>query len=46
MTRKALIEIDHQLEKLEFALAVSLTIVDQIKDKIKTIGFKYEEPVM
>ena len=32
------------MEKLEFALAVSLTIGDQIKDKIKTIGFKYEGP--
>ncbi len=42
--------IEHyQLEKLEFALAFSLTIGDkirseQIKDQIEKIGFNYEEP--
>ena len=42
--------IEHyQLEKLEFALAFSLTIgdkirSDQIKNLIKEIGINYEEP--
>ena len=31
MTRKELIEKEHQLEKLDFALAVSLTIVNNFK---------------
>ena len=49
MTIKSLLEIDHQLEKLEFALAISQTKgdkikSDQIKDQIKLIGVKYEEP--
>ena len=49
MKKQTLIELDHQLEKLEFALAISETIgdqtkSDQIKDQIKTIGIKYEEP--
>ncbi len=49
MKKQTLIEIDHQLEKLEFALAISQTIgdqirSDQIKDQIKKIGIKYEEP--
>ena len=49
MTRESLLEIDHQLEKLEFALAISLTNgdkirSDQIKNQIKLIGVKYEEP--
>ncbi len=49
MTIKNQLEIDHQLEKLEFALAISQTFgdnvkSDQIKDQIKIIGFKYQEP--
>jgi hypothetical protein len=49
MSNLSQIEIDHQLEKLEFALAFSLNIgdkirSDQIKDKIKIIGVQYEEP--
>ena len=49
MTKLSLIEIDHKLEKLEFALAISQNIgdkitSDKIKDQIKNIGFKYEEP--
>ena len=49
MLNQSLIELDHQLEKLEFALAVSQTIGDkikseQLKDQIKKIGIKYEEP--
>ena len=49
MSNQSLIEIDHHLEKLEFALAISQTIGDKIKsakikDEIKMIGFKYQEP--
>tara|TARA_Y100001968_G_C19231598_1_gene654759 strand:- start:271 stop:426 length:156 start_codon:yes stop_codon:yes gene_type:complete len=49
MVNQSLIEIDHQLEKLEFALAISQTLgdkirSDQIKDQIEKIGFRYEEP--
>tara|TARA_B100001029_G_C14666290_1_gene237107 strand:+ start:42 stop:197 length:156 start_codon:yes stop_codon:yes gene_type:complete len=49
MSEQSLIERDHQLEKLEFALAFSKTIGDQIrskkiKDQIEKIGFNYEEP--
>ena len=49
MSNQSLVETDHQLEKLEFALAISQAIGDtirseQIKDKIKKIGFHYEEP--
>tara|TARA_E500000331_G_C16888435_1_gene553617 strand:- start:259 stop:414 length:156 start_codon:yes stop_codon:yes gene_type:complete len=49
MSQQSLIETDHYLEKLEFALAVSQTIGDriksaQIKCQIKIIGFQYEEP--
>ena len=49
MTKSSLIEIDHQLEKLEFALAISQTIgdkikSDQIRDQLKTIGYQYIEP--
>ncbi len=49
MTKPTQIEIDHQLEKLEFALAFSQTIgdkikSDKIKDQIKIFGFNYEEP--
>ena len=49
MANQSLIEKDHQLEKLEFALAISRTIGDeikaeQIKDQIEKIGFNYEEP--
>tara|TARA_Y100001968_G_C19193594_1_gene636421 strand:- start:240 stop:395 length:156 start_codon:yes stop_codon:yes gene_type:complete len=43
------IELDHQLEKLEFALAVSQTFGDEkksekIKHQIEVIGYKYQEP--
>ena len=49
MTNELLIEKDHQLEKLEFALAISQTFgdktrSDEIKDQIEKIGFSYEEP--
>ena len=49
MSKKSLLELDHQLEKLEFALALSQTIGDKIKsaairNQIKAIGYKYEEP--
>ena len=49
MTKLSSIELDHHLEKLEFALAISQTIGDkirsnQIKDQIKIIGFRFEEP--
>ena len=49
MTPHSLLEIDHKLEKLEFALAISQAMgdkirSDQIKDQIKIIGFRYEEP--
>ena len=46
MTHRALIEIYHHLEKLEFALGFILLLrSDQIKVKIKTIGFRHKEPV-
>ena len=49
MANQSLIERDHQLEKLEFALAISQTIgdntrSDQIKNEIEKIGFNYQEP--
>ena len=49
MANNSLIEIDHQLEKLEFSLAISQTIgdtikSDKIKNQIKNIGLKYQEP--
>ena len=49
MTSQSLLELDHQLEKLEFALAISQTNgdkirSDQFKDQIILIGIKYEEP--
>ena len=49
MTKKSLLELDHQLEKLEFALALSQTIGDKsksamIRDQIEVIGYKFEEP--
>ena len=49
MVNQSLLEQDHQLEKLEFALAVSQTVGDeirsaQIKDQIAKIGFNLEEP--
>ena len=45
MTIQSLLEIDHQLEKLQFALAISQTNDDKPKsDQIKNqIGVKYEE---
>ena len=49
MTKQSLLEKDHQLEKLEFALAISQASGDknksnQIKDQIKKIGFNLVEP--
>ncbi len=49
MSNKSLIEIDHQLEKLEFALAISQTIGDsnksaKIRAQIKNIGYNNQEP--
>ena len=49
MYNHSLIEKDHQLEKLEFALAISQSIgdktsSDEIKDQINKIGFSLEEP--
>ena len=49
MVNLSLIEKDHQLEKLEFALAISQSLgdsikSDQIRNKIEEIGFTYEEP--
>ena len=49
MKKNNFLEIDHQLERLEFALAFSLTIGDKIKsakikDQIQNIGLKYHEP--
>ncbi len=49
MANQSLIEKDHKLEKLEFALAISQTIgdkirSDQIKDEIEKIGCNFEEP--
>ena len=49
MAKFSVTEQDHQIEKLEFALAISQTIgdtirSDQIKDQIKKIGLIYEEP--
>ena len=49
MSETALIEKDHLLEKLEFALAISQSNgdkkrSDEIRKRIKQIGFNYEEP--
>tara|TARA_Y100001968_G_C19228728_1_gene653399 strand:+ start:241 stop:396 length:156 start_codon:yes stop_codon:yes gene_type:complete len=49
MNNHSLIERDHHLEKLEFALAISQTTGDrirskQIKEQIKKLGVNYEEP--
>ncbi len=49
MVSQSLLEIDHQLEKLEFALAISQSMgdkikSDKIKDQIKMIGVNYQEP--
>ena len=52
MSKHSLLEIDYQLEKLEFALAISQSNGEksdhirshQIKDKIQKIGLKFEEP--
>ena len=49
MLKKSQQDLDHQLEKLEFALAFSRTIGDEsksakIKNQIELIGYKYEEP--
>ena len=35
MKNKSLLEIDHHLEKLEFALAISQTVGDMIRSEIK-----------
>ena len=49
MTTHSQIDLDHQVEKLEFALALSQSIGDNIKsdqimNQIKRIGYTYEEP--
>ena len=49
MAKVSPLELDHQLEKLEFALALSLTIGDKsksakLRNQIEVIGYKYEEP--
>ena len=49
MKNLTLLEIDHHLEKMEFALAISRSIGDKkksakIMEQIQSIGFKYEEP--
>ena len=49
MSNQSLLEKDHQLEKLEFALAISQTIGDtirseQLRVQIEKIGLNYEEP--
>ena len=49
MVNQSLIEKEHKIEKLEFALAISQTIgdevkSDQIRDQIEKIGLNYEEP--
>ncbi len=49
MAKISIIEQDHKIEKLEFALAISQSIGDtnrsgQIKDQLKKIGQNYEEP--
>ena len=46
---KNLLDLDYQLEKLEFALALSKTVGDNIKsakirNQIEVIGYSYEEP--
>tara|TARA_B100000579_G_C22725818_1_gene801688 strand:+ start:966 stop:1091 length:126 start_codon:yes stop_codon:yes gene_type:complete len=41
MSKKSLLELDHQFEKLEFALAISLGIGDKVRsDQVENIGFK------
>ena len=49
MNSKSLVDIDHQLEKLEFALALSQSKGDTkksatIKSQIEKIGINFEEP--
>ena len=49
MSKKYQFDLDHQLEKLEFALALSQTIGDKIKsakikNQMEVIGYKFEEP--
>tara|TARA_B100000700_G_C14967496_1_gene819574 strand:+ start:1443 stop:1598 length:156 start_codon:yes stop_codon:yes gene_type:complete len=49
MTVPSLADLDHQLEKLEFALAISQTIGDELeandlRDQIKRIGICSQEP--
>ena len=49
MSNQSLIEIDHKIEKLEFALAISQSVGDKIRSdyikcQIKKIGFSFEEP--
>ena len=49
MNNPSLLEIDYQLEKLEFALAISQTIGNKtksakLKDQIKIIGIILQEP--
>ena len=49
MANQSLIERDYQIEKLEFAFAISQANGDkkrsnQIKNQMETMGFNYEEP--
>ena len=49
MTTHSQIDLEHQVEKLEFALAISQSIgdnirSDQIKNIINRIGYIFEEP--
>ncbi|WP_187152549.1 hypothetical protein [Prochlorococcus marinus] len=49
MSNHSIIERDYQLEKLEFALAISQSNGDKIrsdiiKDQIEKIGFIFQEP--
>tara|TARA_Y100001968_G_scaffold312882_1_gene336506 strand:+ start:627 stop:782 length:156 start_codon:yes stop_codon:yes gene_type:complete len=49
MPAKSLIELDHQLEKLEFALAISRSrgdkrMSDYLLSEIDKIGQNFEEP--
>ena len=49
MSKLSYLETDHHVEKLEFALAISQTIGDQvksnkIKEQLNNIGEKSHEP--
>ncbi len=49
MAKQSSLDFDHELEKLEFALALSQTSGDKkrsekIRQQIEIIGYQYEEP--